>query len=882
MYKFVGKDNLKGRFFRFALTAILSFAMCITGISSSFYAYAEDGSDSSEKEVTVLAENKDEGGSKKAAASEESSSKEKATPEKAEPAQENTEAAAEKTEEAADNKAPDTDKEAAVTEETLPADNEEKSEDGNSPAYKDGSLKDESVQEAANEVQHEKTETKETTAEPDSDPKKAAPKKAALMSSAAAPAESGEAKIGNKTYASVHEAVEAAANGDVIELIKDVVIKTTIEIIGKIITISDDGNARVIKNEENTKAPLFTVRNGSELTLNGSSAENLKLQGGSTSAYNSATVLIVEGIANIKNVLIDGGLITGGSSTGAVNVRNGGRLNMSGGIIENTTITGNGDKRAAVVVKEKSHFEMSGGEIRNNKNYTSGQNLGSGGVALTAFYTDRSTMKMSGGKIINNYAYDGGGIFMSGSSELHMTGGSIEGNEANRYGGGVCSSGLWDSGYRTENPTLNDSFIFDGGSISNNKAWTGGGIYVNSDGTYLNGGYIENNSARNHGGGVYLSVAPYVLHVSKAVITENTATNAGGGIWTCPTGEYTFKVTDGIAVYNNTSKGAGDDITSQSNGWFGGGGLTIPDRMLGGGAVIWYRDGSTYAGDVGPARPSVPRFDAENPGNEVHLDGYHGGASLKAVTTDAAALRANHEATLFIRNNTAAQGGGIGTNGGVTLPSMDYKDWKLLAEKKWEDIEDADDKEVKVFLKIGDQILDSITLNKDNEWKGEFTGLPDPSSLSDENITIVEGEMVEDENGNMVFKETSQYTVRYERVVLADDSVIYVLVTNSPLPPEEPEEEETVTEEVEETETVEEAEKDDDNDDEVKDEYETVEETDDVVIKTADSREVKAVKAAAKSSGVATGDSSKAFIYILVLMISAASAASIVYRRRKE
>ena len=75
------------------------------------------------------------------------------------------------------------------------------------------------------------------------------------------------------------------------------------------------------------------------------------------------------------------------------------------------------------------------------------------------------------------------------------------------------------------------------------------------------------------------------------------------------------------------------------------------------------------------------------------------------MTTDSAVERANQEATLFIRYNKAAQGGGIGSNGGVTLPSMEYKDWKLVAKKKWEDIEGTDDKEVKVFLKIGGQIL---------------------------------------------------------------------------------------------------------------------------------------------------------------------------------
>ena len=870
--KKVGHKKLTERILKISMVAVLSFAMLITGFASSFYAYAEDESIAKQTEEGAP-ESTEESVPNDEAESEETQAEAPAPEEEAAPAEEATqteEANDEAAEEDADNS------ETATEAETETAD---ENAQGSATSAVEEPRQNEDAAENATENADNDSNVRKTKAVLKSNP---VPTKSAMKAASSA----GEARIGDKTYETVQEAVEAALDGEVVELIKDIAIKTTIEIIGKSITISDDGNARVVKNEDGTSAPLFTVRNGASLTFNGSSTENLKLQGGTSSKDNSATVLIVEGIANIQKVLIEGGVVNGSADeNGAVNVRKGGVLNMSDGVIENTTIRG-GYGTAAVVVQDGAHFEMSGGEIRNNTNYSNGTHNG-GGVVLSAWNKEQSTMNLSGGKIHNNTAHNGGGIYLTGSSKLNMTGGAIEDNTARNNGGGICVAGLWASKDSEKTFTPNDEFIMNGGSISNNRARLGGGMYVNTDRAYLNAGYIENNTASTQGGGIYLSQYPEILHIKKAVITENTARLIGGGIWSCPTGDVEFKVTDGVAIYNNEAADAGDDMVMQGSGWFfSESTLTLPDRMLGGGAVSWYKDGATYAGALGSGRGNIPRFDPENPGKEVHLKGYTGAAALKTITSEEAIKRANEEATLFIRYNTAARGGGIGTNGGVTLPTMDYKDWKLVAEKKWEDVEDTEDKEVKVFLKIGDQILDSIILNKDNEWKGEFTGLPDPASLEDKLITIVEGEMVTDEDGNEVFKETSQYVVRYERIVTEDDGVIYVLVTNSPLPPEEPEtpdepEEPDTPEEPEET-TVEVAPPEVKEDNAVKEAY-TPAETAEI---SAEKEEVKiaatSVKSVKTSKGVPTGDSNDITLYIAVMLIAMAAVTGIFFKRVNE
>lgn len=819
-------DYVIGRILRMALIAVLALAMSLSGITSSFYAYAGEGSQEAEAAAPAAE-----------------------APAEAEDTVVNE--SPEQTEEPAEKEEPAQEEVPAQTEET-PAEAEPAKTEENSDEEKP-------VEAAGPEVKEESVE-KEEPAETEKNVNVAAPKASAVLKSSApaaltAPAApEGEARIGDKTYETVQDAVAEAVSGDIITIIKDIALQATLEIKDKDISFTDDGNARVIRNAEGASAPLFTVRKGATLTLDGSSVENLKLQGGKNSTSRTATALLIEGVANVKKVLIDGGVISNASLSGAIYVKRDGLLNMSGGVVENTVINSGGSGTAAVVVDEKAHFEMSGGEIRNNINKTGGISNG-GGVVLYAWGSPQSTMNMTGGKIIGNESENGGGIYMTGSAKLNMTGGSVDGNKARNIGGGICVSGI--NGISGQN----SEFIFNGGSISNNRARTAGGIYVNTDTAYLKKGYIEGNRASMLGGGVYVSIAPRVLHVEKAVITENES-YIGGGLWACPTGNIHLKVTDGVAVYNNSARDAGDDVVNISRNSIYASTLTIPDRMLGGGAIKWYTDGSLLYSDYGFARSGSVRFDEENPGEELHFENQYGAVALKAVTTDAAITRANEEATLFIRNNYGWRGGGIGTNGDLTLANMDYKDWKLVAEKKWEDIEDTDDKEVKVYLKIGDRILDYITLNKDNGWKGEFTGLPDPSTLTDQNVTIVEGEMIVDENGNEVFVETSQYTVRYERVVMDDDSVIYVKVINSPLPPEE----EIVIPPPEIPE-----------ENEVRGAYvdERIQSAEEPVVKAA----VKEVTETSK--GVPTGDSSEVYVYMMILLFAGAVMAAMTARRHR-
>ncbi|MBS4900499.1 MAG: hypothetical protein KHZ87_07075 [Clostridiales bacterium] len=242
---------------------------------------------------------------------------------------------------------------------------------------------------------------------------------------------------------------------------------------------------------------------------------------------------------------------------------------------------------------------------------------------------------------------------------------------------------------------------------------------------------------------------------------------------------------NGVAVYVNNASGpdtAGDDVvkvkyehaTTQGT-------LTLADRMLGGGAVKWYKDGGIEGSVVGSVDSKVPRFDPAAPGEELHFDHSEENIAAKAVVSPEAIARAEAEARLYIRKNIGSHGGGIGTNGDLILKEYDYPDWQINVAKEWDQkISENEKEEVEVFLKIGDQVLDSVKLNRSNDWKGRFTQIPDPSTLHGD-ITVAEGKMVV-ENGVNIFKETDSYVVDYEKAVEDRNYTINFKVNNKPAP----------------------------------------------------------------------------------------------------
>jgi len=185
-------------------------------------------------------------------------------------------------------------------------------------------------------------------------------------------------------------------------------------------------------------------------------------------------------------------------------------------------------------------------------------------ITLTSYSTNNivhsviKTTAINGGMInlkkgtltISNISLDGNniedsasGIYISNNAQLNANEKSLIHNflAPSKYGGGIYNSGF-----------LN----IDGGVISGNEAVEGGGIYCYSGSVLLKNGIIANNKAKN-AGGIYV-YQESILTIEGGTITNNTASNQGGGIvsWTSTSDTPTINMLGG-EISSNTAKESG-------------------------------------------------------------------------------------------------------------------------------------------------------------------------------------------------------------------------------------------------------------------------------------------------------------------------------------
>ncbi len=491
-------------------------------------------------------------------------------------------------------------------------------------------------------------------------------------------------------------------------------------------------------------------------------------------------------------------------NAGGVRVCSNGKFIMNNGTISDIHGGGQLNTGAVLVIADNNDFfglvgsasfEMNGGVIENNTGYR-----GSGVYVVGVEYNNRATMIMNDGKIQNNvctgwynnssFKGAGAGIYIEKNAFVTMNGGSISNNIVNGgMGGGVATADVY---YDTfpNGPNSPEAwtierysryypagFTMNGGIISNNKSTMnsvggdggcGGGIYASSNKVTLKGGFIENNEAEKQGGGVYVSSIPYKLKINSALVTGNTASILGGGIWSCPTGDAEVFVTNGVGVYDNKSNGAGDDVVSvktKGKNYV----LTLSDRILGGGQVFWYKDGGLANDNSILGNPDgSARYNANTKAMPItSIKNSRDPYALKAIVSDNTKKLAEDNAKLFIRNNKSARGGGIGTNGGVIMGEKN-NDFTLKVKKYWNGADESLKQPIMVYLKIGDTVLDPVKLSKDNNWEAEFKDLPNPDTLNCVSYAVVEDPIPDN------------FTVEYQEAVIDKDSrVITIGVTNT-------------------------------------------------------------------------------------------------------
>lgn len=485
----------------------------------------------------------------------------------------------------------------------------------------------------------------------------------------------------------------------------------------------------------------------------------------------------IDGLKNIKiimkvnggNLTLTDGTITGAKGSvghGGVVITNKGNFTMNGGKITKNTFS---MPNAGGVGLFSGKFILNDGIISANKGVN-----GAGVAVQTTNKNVDADFIMNGGTITGNSVSKvnlstsgdagGGGVSVYGpGSSFELKNGTIENNTSTMQGGGICittiAKKLADGKYSVEGMGIK-SFTMSGGKIINNKALgtqsvtsgtngSGGGLYLFSENCTISGGLIENNYARNLGGGIYQENYCEPLQIYNVAVYENEADIMGGGIWTCPRGDAKTYVNNGGAIFDNTAGDAGDDFAA-INAPNGSTKSTLANHTLGGGRVDWYKDGAVNVNPiwdtVGSVNKSIPRY--PNTSNEpVTVIDEGSGLALKAVLVGDSVALAKAKAEVIITGNTASQGGGIGSNGSLQIGTDNEGAYDINVEKIWKDVDNAalkDEEKVKVSVNLiynydgKDYVIDTVELNADKEWKDSFKGIPSDVEIKDLSVKEVE------------------------------------------------------------------------------------------------------------------------------------------------
>ena len=374
------------------------------------------------------------------------------------------------------------------------------------------------------------------------------------------------------------------------------------------------------------------------------------------------------------------------------------------------------------------------------------------GNAALIYVPSSGCLTVSGKTIIENGKNaaekgNGGGINISQGS-LTMTGGTITNNSA-KQGGGIYAYG-------------GKLVSFEGGIVSNNTATGGnggGGAYIEATSSEfgVNGGrtYFEENKANQLGGGVFIvngTNANTHHYIYKATFTGNKSFRTGyyydGGAIYIQSGTtahmknvYVSGNTDGDSALANNNYTAvavcptGELAVYELDGLLAVNNNGKVDIGVISGGIASKVEPMVYLPSHAPGGGEVS-YTYSN-GTEVNLSDYQFVKGYFRVKTNASnqtisSAQATAEANgVVITGNYATQfGAGIMTNG---LLKIGTETTTLRVNKVWSDgNENHNNDQVLVYLTQDGKIVDkdfrsdsSVILNKDNNWSYTWTNLGD-------------------------------------------------------------------------------------------------------------------------------------------------------------
>lgn len=278
---------------------------------------------------------------------------------------------------------------------------------------------------------------------------------------------------GNLYGSSFLDAVKYVKVGGTIALLSDISLEEPITVSKPMMITSYYSNAPcTIKNTTNDTddgneiGRIFTVTGGCQLAL-----QNIILDGGKSEGVTAYHPLIC--INGAYLFMFDGTVLQNAENKastfcgGGVNIRNGGLRMQSGSMITDCNArhgggvqvnSRNGSPNDTMLIMDSGsviknctadsgggvyvnigQFQLLGGEITDNIAACREDSSGGGGIFVAASGNSTAAVRIVDGKIAGNTsALHGGGIFVNGGHALlQIEGGTIEKNNA-RFGGGIC------------------------------------------------------------------------------------------------------------------------------------------------------------------------------------------------------------------------------------------------------------------------------------------------------------------------------------------------------------------------------------------------------------------------------------------------------------
>ncbi len=375
-----------------------------------------------------------------------------------------------------------------------------------------------------------------------------------------------EIAAGNTLYLCLNGKTLAGAENKSVILNHGTLILTDCKEAGKI-THESEKNGRGIQNRK-----TLTIWNGSVTgnhtgtSGNGGGVENTNqecmftMYGGSITGNSAGDY--GGGVYNYGNgstFAMYGGTIADNSAYEGGGVYNGpnGSFTMTGGVIGGDTADegNNAESNGGGVSNDGGVFIMKGDAKISYNTASQGGGVyhnGSNSESTNSKFELSENAEISNNKA-NTASFSGGGVYSIGNFE--MSGGSITGNEAGYYGGGVFNTG---SGY---------AFTMSGGSITGNQAYFGGGVYNGgtlnmSDSAKITGNNATDGSYNQGGGGVYncgtlnMSGTPQVSGNKKGGTITNGELSGG-----TDNNVYVYSGSHSVTVQTPLGEGASVGIT---------------------------------------------------------------------------------------------------------------------------------------------------------------------------------------------------------------------------------------------------------------------------------------------------------------------------------